>query len=98
MEILGMSIAEFVAVLGSAVALTITIIRAGKPDVQTESVQHLLEPLNQEIHELRAELIQKEQAHEAYKLRNRAWKATTSKKISFLVKELGDLKKDMEEE
>lgn len=96
MEIFGMSIGEIITLIASAVAVIITVMRAGRKDVTTESVEHLLEPLNSQNEQLRQDLEKQIKLFEEYKKRNAAWKMKFTKKLVAVTAELDSITKEAE--
>lgn len=94
MEVFGLSIGEIITLLASAVALILTVMRAGKKDVTTESVEHLLEPLNTQNQRLQEQIERQQADFEAYKKRNTAWKVKVSKKLVAVASDLQSLSKE----
>lgn len=98
MEIFGLSIIEILTILGSAVALIITISRAGKRDTPSESVDFLLDPLNQKIEELQTALSEKDEEFDKYIRRSQRWKTRTTRRLNSVIDDMESLKKDFEQE
>lgn len=96
MEIFGLSPVELLTIIGSAVALIITISRAGDRASSSESVDHLLDPLNKKIANLEAALEKKDHNFDEYIKRSQRWKSRTTKKINGVIDDMESLKRDFE--
>ncbi len=92
MEVFGLTIGEVITLIASAVALIITISRAGRKDVATESVEHLLEPLNNENNKLREELDDVTKEFTRYKQNTKKWRQRISRELTGIIKEIENLR------
>jgi predicted PurR-regulated permease PerM len=98
----GLTIPEFIGIvlslLTSAVALILVIVKAGRKDLISESVEHLLGPMNEEIKELKEEIQKKERNFSEYKARVARWKKRVDNRIARLIKDLEEMRELSPEE